>query len=133
MSEQAEPEVSTSSASASAAAKNIPVEPAAKMSGGVRVPAHSHDRPSEHKVKEGSVEAKRLEKQEQILVAQNAKALSDQLFEVDNQQQQQRTGIGKGVASTYQPPQHQNHHSHAPNITASRQIQQPGGGQAHNK
>ena len=35
--------------------------------GGVRIPAHSTDRPSEHKPKEDSIAAKLLEKQEQAL------------------------------------------------------------------
>lgn len=72
-----------------------------RSGGGVRVPPHSEDRPSLHKPKGDTLAAKLLEKQEQALIAQNAKALSDQLFEVDEQQHQQRTGNGKGVASTF--------------------------------
>ena len=101
-------------------------------SGGVRVPAHSSDRPSLHKPPEDSKEAKLLEKHEQAIIAQNAKALSDQLFEVDNQQHQQRTGHGKGVASTYHAP-HFEKASHSPKLTNHRQINQPGGAQACNR
>jgi len=118
----------------SSTGKVIPVEPATKIAGGVRVPAHSQDRPSEHKPKSDSAAAKALEKQEQALIAQNAKALSEQLFEVDNQQHQQRTGTGKGVASTF--------HAHAPhaekhftnqNHSQKQRVHQPGGGQACHK
>ena len=66
------------------------------------------------------------------LVAQNAKALSDQLFEVDEQQHQQRTGHGKGVASTYQQHNPQPA-SHSPKIKNNRVLNQPGGAQACNK
>jgi len=116
----------------SSAAKVIPVEPATKIAGGVRVPAHSTDRPSEHKPKEDSLAAKMQEQHEKALIAQNAKALSDQLFEVDNQQHQQRTGTGKGVASTVQHHQVQKA-SHSPKLVQNRQISQPGGAQACNR
>jgi hypothetical protein len=98
----------------------------------MRVAAHSEHRPSEHKPKEDSLAAKLLEQQEKALIAQNAKALSDQLFEIDQQQHQQRSGTGKGVASTLQ---HHvvSKHSQSPKLVQNRQISQPGGSQACNR
>jgi len=79
--------------------------------------------------------AKLAEKEEKALIAQNAKALSDQLFEVDSQQEQQRTGNGKGVASNFHVDH--SHHvqkgSHSPNLRAQGRIGQPGGSQACHK
>ncbi len=114
--------------------KNIPAEAATKV-GGMRVAAHSDHKPSEDKPKADSMAAKLAEKEEKALVAQNAKALSDQLFEIDDQQHQQRTGNGKGVASTFAPGQaHQvQKGSNSPNLKQHRQLNQPGGGQACHK
>lgn len=81
-----------------------------------------------------SAAAKMIEKQEQAVIAQNAKSLSDQLFEIDDQQHQQRTGNGKGVASTFaHTGGNLKGGSNSPKVVQHRQINQPGGAQACNK